>query len=108
MEYTVGSLNLLLYYSVRWVVPTWEKYWGEAIEAAKQKQGGKAGIFWVLVKSFWPTFLLGALYQFVYVGLQFASPQILGLIISFVVSTRWRRTLSKLFSRLFFLFLARR
>ena len=77
---------------MRWVVPTWERYWGEATEVARRKKEAKeakgkaveAGIFWVLVKAFWPTFLLGAFYQLIYVGLQFASPQILGLIIDFV------------------------
>ena len=40
----------------------------------------------MLAKCFWPTFLMGAVYQLVYTLLQFASPQILGLIISFVQS----------------------
>ena len=53
---------------------------------SKAAQGKKAGIFWILVKCFWPTFCLGALYQLIYTLLQFASPQILGLIISFVHS----------------------
>ena len=53
---------------------------------SKAAQGKKAGIFWILVKCFWPTFCLGALYQLIYTLLQFASPQILGLIISFVQS----------------------
>ena len=51
---------------------------------SKAAQGKKAGIFWVLVKCFWPTFCLGAIYQLIYSLLQFTSPQILGLIISFV------------------------
>ena len=50
------------------------------------KKGQKAGILLVLAKCFWPTFLMGAVYQLVYTLLQFASPQILGLIISFVQS----------------------
>ena len=54
--------------------------------AKKAEKGQKAGILLVLAKCFWPTFLLGAVYQLVYVLLQFASPQILGLIISFVQS----------------------
>ena len=67
------------------LVPLWETYWNQVREA-KKSTGQKAGILIVLVKCFWPTFLLGAIYQLAYVLLQFASPQILGLIISFVQS----------------------
>ena len=66
-------------------MPLWETYWSLA-RAKKAVKGQKAGILLVLAKCFWPTFLLGAVYQFVYTLLQFASPQILGLIISFVQS----------------------
>ena len=66
-------------------MPLWETYWSSAV-AKKAVKGQKAGILLVLAKCFWPTFLLGAVYQFAYVLLQFASPQILGLIISFVQS----------------------
>ena len=39
-----------------------------------------------LVNCFYPTFVLGAVYELFYVLLQFISPQILGLIINFVQS----------------------
>lgn len=63
----------------------WENYWSAALRKGQKAEGrNKAGILLVLAKCFWPTFLLGALYQLVYALLQFASPQILGLIINFV------------------------
>ena len=77
--------RITYFFSVRTLVPLWEGLW--SIEKQKKaNKGQKAGILWVLVKCFWPTFLLGAIYQLVYVLLQFASPQILGLIINFVQS----------------------
>lgn len=71
-----------IFSSVKTLVPLWEKYWS----AARKDNKAQGKIFWVLVQCFWPTFLLGALYQLIYVLLLFASPQILGLIISFVES----------------------
>lgn len=73
--------------SIRTLVPLWENYWSAALrqsQKAVEKGRRGAGILLVLAKCFWPTFLLGALYQLVYALLQFASPQILGLIINFV------------------------
>jgi ABC-type bacteriocin/lantibiotic exporter with double-glycine peptidase domain len=75
--------QILFIFSVKTIVPLWDGLWS-ATQEKYRNTSKKVGIFWVLVKCFWPTFLLGALYQLVYVLLQFASPQILGLIISFV------------------------
>ena len=75
-----------IYFSVRTLVPLWEKYWSLARSTKDSPSEKKSGIFLVLVKCFWSTFFVGGLYQLIYVLLQFASPQILGLIISFVQS----------------------
>ena len=76
---TILIINMISFniFSVQTLVPLWETYWNQVREA-KKAVGQKAGILVVLVKCFWPTFLLGAIYQLAYVLLQFASPQILG------------------------------
>ena len=85
---------------MRTLVPLWETYWYLA-RKKKSEKTQRAGILPVLAKCFWPTFLLGALYQLVYVLLQFASPQILGLIIKFVQSDEGKDWQGYLYTAMF-------
>ena len=73
-------LFLNLCFSINTIVPIWDRLW----EEAKQKKGKPPGVFLVLFKAFGWTFLTGGAWQLSYLLLQFVSPLLLNLIISFV------------------------
>ena len=55
----------------------WEKH-------LKRKDGKVTDLLLPMIKCFWPKFAAGALCQLVYIALQFANPQLLNLLITFV------------------------
>ena len=73
------------------VVPIWDKYWSNH---EKQARGQKSSlsIVWPLIYTFGPSYAVSAIYQFLYSTLQFASPQIVNLLIAFVQNDEpaWR------------------
>ena len=64
------------------VVPVWDKQWNKHVETEKSN----FSIVWPLIKAFGPAYAISALYQLGYSVLQFASPQIVNLLITFVES----------------------
>jgi hypothetical protein len=65
------------------VVPTWDSNW--QIEEKKKKSKSKElSILPVMIRSFGPPYFLAALLTLILSVLQFASPQIVNLLIDFV------------------------
>ena len=69
-------------YSIHTIVPVWDRLWEEAKQNSSSSK--PPGVLMVLLKAFGWTFLTGGVWQLSYVLLQFVSPLILNLIISFV------------------------
>ena len=74
----------MLYRSVG-VIPKWDKNWFKSYEKAK-KEKKECSIVPTLIKTYGPTFALSGLLQLIYSILQFVSPQIVNLLITFVTS----------------------
>ena len=70
------------------IVPLWDKYWNKHAEKVKteQKKEKKLSIVAPLIYAFAPAYAISAGYQLFYSVLQFASPQIVNLLIAFVTS----------------------
>ena len=60
----------------------WDKQWDKHVKTEKSDYS----IVWPLIKAFGPAYAISALYQLGYSVLQFASPQIVNLLIDFVES----------------------
>jgi ATP-binding cassette subfamily C (CFTR/MRP) protein 1 len=67
------------------VIPAWDKYWSKATDKAN-KAKEKVSIVKTLIYAFGPAYALSAVLQLIYSVLQFASPQIVNLLIDFVQS----------------------
>ncbi|TRY61972.1 hypothetical protein TCAL_10708 [Tigriopus californicus] len=70
------------------IVPEWDRHWEKNVIKSIQnsKSPSQLSITSTLVRSFGPAYAISALYQFGTSVLQFASPQIVNLIIDFVES----------------------
>ncbi len=60
------------------IVPIWDKQWEKH---QSEQKGQKLSIVWPLIYAFGPAYALSAVYQFLYSTFQFASPQIVNLLI---------------------------
>eukprot|EP00095_Tigriopus_kingsejongensis_P010546 maker-scaffold349_size200065-snap-gene-1.33 protein:Tk10546 transcript:maker-scaffold349_size200065-snap-gene-1.33-mRNA-1 annotation:"multidrug resistance-associated protein 1 isoform x1" len=70
------------------IIPRWDKYWEDSVIKKIQKSSipARVSITSTLFKTFGPAYGISALYQLGTSFLQFASPQIVNLIIDFVQS----------------------
>ena len=68
-------------------MPLWERLWEKAEQSYKNSNYNtkkKPGVFWCMVRGFGFSYFLSGIWQFGYICLQFASPQLLNVLISFV------------------------
>ncbi len=89
--FNMSQLTIRIFFcSVYYLYPLWQKLWSR--HSAKQNSGEKrrrkkskpSSILWSLALAVGPTLAVSAAYELVYVLLQFASPQLLNLLIAFV------------------------
>ena len=76
---------IFLYFRSASVIPDWDKNWNESYEKA-QKAKKTCSVIPTLVYTYGPKFAISGFLQLVYSILQFANPQIVNLLITFVSS----------------------